>query len=317
MTHIVYLGSWDRPWTTESYVAADAERIPGVHVVRVQEPRHARPGFLAELETVASDADLLLYQKTWGLPPETVQLWRRLEQRGCRTASYHLDLYVGLRREAEVGYDPFWKTGVVFTADGDPGTEILLARKGIDHRWLPAAVGSDQTHSGAPLRPRPEVDVAFVGSRSYHPEWPWRRTLLENLAARYGTRFACYPLDGQSRLHGQALNDLYASVPVIVGDSLALPGHRDYFSDRFFETVGRGGYLIGPNVPGIEKFFTSGDHLDLYDLGDLDHVFELIDEALANPADARARAIAGQAHVRAEHTYRHRVEQMLLELDLA
>lgn len=313
---VLYVGNFSRPWQTEVHLANDFARIPGVTVAMQQEPRPAEwERFLGRIETDASNADLLLYTKTHGLPPEATELWRRVEARGTRTASFHLDLYFGLAREREAGFGPAWTTGIVFTADGDPTTTARLAARGIDHRWIPAAIHSADAWVAAP-EGHGGTDIIFVGSSHYHPEWPWRTELLDGLHARYGSRFRQFP-DGGERIHGRRLNTLYASAPIIVGDSLALPGHRNYWSDRFYETVGRGGYLIGPNVPGMEAHFTGGEHLDLYDLGDLDHVFELVDQAQGDREGTRQIGRAGHEHVKAHHTYRHRAEQILHELGLA
>lgn len=316
---IVYVGNFRHSWCTEVHVSRDAERIPGVEVVRVQEPQHPvnHERFLKELEVVADDAQLLIYQRTWGLPPEAIDLWRRLEARGCKTMSYHLDLYVGLKREATVNEDdPFWMTGTVFTADGDPETQRALHAMGVDHRWMPAAIVSDEVGEEPARQQR--AQVVFVGSSgaTYHEEWPWRAQLLDGLMQKYGTRFERWATDKVGRLHGRRLSQFYSSAVAVVGDSLALPGHRNYWSDRYYETVGRAGYLIGPNVPGIGAHFTSGEHLVLYDVGDLDHVYELVDEAIADPIAAREIARAGMEHVRANHTYRHRVEAILESLRL-
>lgn len=316
---IVYCGNFLHSWCTEVHVARDAERIPGVEVVRVQEPQLATLKFLDVIRAAAQGAELLIYQRTWGLPMEAIDLWDELERDGCQTVSYHLDLYVGLQRAATIADDPFWRTGVVFTADGDPSTTEQLATWEIDHRWLPAACVSNEIVPGTPCESAWRgIDLVFVGSapQIYHREWPWRKKLLAGLEARYGRRFRVLPVGGK-RLHGLDLNDLYATVPVVIGDSLALPGHRNYWSDRFYETVGRGGYLIGPNVPGIETQFTSGDHLDLYEIGDPATVIELVDHALDHRDEAREIARAGQAHVREHHTYTDRIRTMLDSLGLA
>src|SRR4051794_35644962 len=116
---IVYLSAFAHSWSTESHVARDAEAL-GHEVTRIVEPPKADNAFLLDLYEAARDSQLMLYTKSCGLPPEAISLWRQLEQAGVRTASYHLDLYVGLPRECEVGVDPFWRTGTVFTVDGDP-----------------------------------------------------------------------------------------------------------------------------------------------------------------------------------------------------
>lgn len=321
MTRIAYLGNFRHPWCTEVHISRDAERLNGVTVDRIQEPS-ALPGpqwprWLRRLEERAGRAELLLYQRTWGMPPAAIETFRRLEEHGTMTASYHLDLYHGLKREATVEGDPFWQTGVVFTADGDPETQAWLAGLGIDHRWLPAAIVSDECVELEPAAP-PDVDVVFVGSAPahYHPEWPWRAELVDGLRAYYGRRFALLP-SGPTPIRGEQLSRLYAGVPVVVGDSLSPPGHRNYWSDRYYETVGRGGFLVGPDVPGIEQHFTDQEHLRLYRIGEIDDVIDLVNFALGEgPRYRKGISRAGMVHVRDEHTYRHRVETMLMSLGL-
>lgn len=309
---IAYVGNFELDYSTETHVARDAEALG--HVVdRIQEPRAADGQWVADLYDRAGDADLLLYSKTYGLPDGVVQVFRWLEARGVRTASYHLDLYAGLRRQTEIGVDPFWRTGTVFTADGDPRTTDLLRERSISHRWMPAAVVSDEAVPGCP-RVEFDHDIVFVGSANYHPEWPWRAELIRSLSKRYSLRFHLYG-PGVRIVRGLDLNDLYASAKIVVGDTLALPGHTNYWSDRYYETVGRGGFLIAPRVAGIEAHFTDGEHLVLYEPGDFDQVARLVDKYLDDEDARREIAVAGQAHVRAHHTYRHRVAAMLDALE--
>lgn len=304
---LAYIARFEHDWSTETHVARDAEAL-GITVDRII----PAAGFLDELEERARGADIVVCQTT-GLPPDTAAVWARLEAAGVRTASYHLDLYAGLARWSQVTHDPFWRTGTVFTADGDPTTTRKLAELGIRHRWLPAAVVSDETDTGA-WRAEYDYDVVFVGSRRYHPEWPWRRELIAHLERRYGDRFAIF--DHHPPTRGRDLNDLYATARVVVGDTLALPGHRNFWSDRYYETLGRGGFLIAPYVDGIEAQFTNGEHLVFYMPGDPQHVSDLVDVALDAASFRHATVAAGHAHVAANHTYLHRVQQMLAALDL-
>lgn len=312
---IAFISGFDHSWGTETHVARDAEAI-GCEVVRISE----RGGHEAISYEVSSKGpfDLVLYMKHHGVRDGDLRtVWDACRRIGTPTASYHLDLYAGLPRAVEIGVDPMWFTDFVFTADGDPGTRDMCEVLGIDHRWLPAAVVSDETVPGHARRDLAR-DVVFVGgTANYHPSsWPWRRELVEGLHARYRERFRVWGHNDVPRMRGKMLNDLYASVGVVVGDSLALPGHVNYWSDRYYETLGRGGFLVAPNVPGIEQHFDIGDHFFAYNLGDLDSVFALVDAALAMP-DARDRmARAGHARVVAQHTYQHRVRQLLQEVGL-
>lgn len=308
------VGGFEHSWSTENHVASDAEAL-GLTVERIVEPRTSAEyeGFAQDLPVACVGADLLLYVKRYGLPPSAEKLWRTCEQ-SCTTASLHLDLYRGLDREREVGVDPFWLVNHVFTADG--GSQDWFAERGVNHQWLAPACVSSECVQVEPLAEELEQDsaqIAFVGStRSYHAQWSWRGEMLAALRKRYGARFATYgPHDGGA-LRDLSLNALYQTPGrVVVGDSLALPGHRDYFSDRYWETIGRGGFLIGPRVPGIERFFEDGRHFVGYDPGDLLGLFGQIDGWLEHPVEARAIADAGQKYVAATGTYRHRVQQIL------
>ena len=312
---IVYIGNFQHPFCTEVHIASELEAL-GHRVSRLQEPPGgADAGFLQTVDTTVArkNAGLVLFTRTWGLPRQATQLWRRLEDRGVVTASYHLDLYVGLRRERGLRGDPFWTTQHVFTPDGDPESARVFERYGISHHWQPPAVVSSETGVGRP-RPAFDYDVVFVGSRQYHSEWPWRVQLLDHLEARYGDRFRRFGGDtswgrnpNPRPVRNGNLNDLYATARVVVGDSLCLPGHVNYWSDRPYETVGRGGFLLMPAVPGLDEHFVDGEHLRYYDVGDLDSVDDLVDHYVAHPAEAREIAENGRAHVRAHHTYRHRL----------
>lgn len=152
-------------------------------------------------------------------------------------------------------------------------------------------------------------DVIFVGSYGYHKEWPYRQQLLNWLAATYGSRFTHY--DHASHMRGHRLNQLYASAKIVVGDSCCLGfTGRDYWSDRVPETLGRGGVLIHPWIKGLDDDYQDSVHLRLYAYGDFAGLKDRIDELL-HDADRERIRLAGHAHVKAHHTYTHRVQQML------
>lgn len=82
-------------------------------------------------------------------------------------------------------------------------------------------------------------------------------------------------------------------------------------SDRVYETVGRGGYLVHPRIVGLEDEFTDGEHLRFYDYGDLAGLQRIIDTALTDDAHRTRVQAAGQAMVRERCTYVHRTAEML------
>ena len=197
-------------------------------------------------------------------------------------------------------------TAHVFTPDGDPKCEAEFVRRGINHHWMPPAVVHDECTTGTFVH-RYNQPVIFVGTEHYLKEWPYRTELLAFLRDKYRSGFRRYG-NGMEVVRGQALNDLYATTSVVVGDSLC-PGytHSFYWSDRVCETIGRGGYLVHPRVPGLDRLFTDGEHLRFYDYGDWEGLRKIIDAALVDPEGRKRVKSAGRAHVLARHTYRHRL----------
>jgi hypothetical protein len=154
-------------------------------------------------------------------------------------------------------------------------------------------------------------DLAFVGSRGYHPEYGHRPQLIEWLQKTYGSRFTHY--DHGSKMRGHRLNQLYASAKVVVGDSCLLEGQEKYSSDRIPETLGRGGFLLHPEVKRVTDggLYTNEVHLITWRLGEWEILRRTIDFYLDWPEDRERIRRAGHAHVKAHHTYTNRVKAML------
>ncbi|PTT92001.1 hypothetical protein DBR42_02855 [Pelomonas sp. HMWF004] len=324
---IAYIGNFRPTYSHETHLAASFEAL-GHSVVRIQENTASPVGVARACE----EADLLLWTRTWGLQWRGVDVRAWLKDLGHRhgipTVSEHPDLYVGLDRGQALSSDPFWCTDFVFTADG--GSPAAFERMGIRHYPLRAAVyGRDCVL--AEHDPALAAEVAFVGSgtldgRIYHREWPYRRELLQFLVKTYGTRFRKH---GAQPIHGglafvreKRLNQVYASTRVVVGDTLCLGPedsleprfqHAEYWSDRIYETLGRGGFLIHPYICGLEREFTDGVHLRYYTYGDFAQLRRLIDHYLDDAnADERERIrLAGHQHAAQSCTYAHRAAYLL------
>ncbi len=176
---ILYIGNFGPSFSTENHVGESLREL-GVEVVQAQENAFT----LQELDGMARDVDLLLYTRTWGLRGDAL---RWITQLPIPTASYHLDLYAGLSRGRDLRLDPFWRTQHVFTPDG--GSEAFFRAQGIRHHYLKPGVYGAECYL-ADVDPGVAADVCFVGSYDYHPEWPYRRRLVDFLSETYGRRFA-------------------------------------------------------------------------------------------------------------------------------
>jgi spore maturation protein CgeB len=99
---------------------------------------------------------------------------------------------------------------------------------------------------------------------------------------------------------------------VVVGDTLC-PGfsYPGYWSDRVYETLGRGGFLVHPRIAGLERQFTDGEHLAYYDYTDFDGLFAVIDRYLDDPAERESIRAFGHAEVHRNHLYIHRWQTIL------
>jgi hypothetical protein len=308
---VVHLGNFRPAHSTEHDYRRALEGL-GHRVVPLQQDEVSRTAILA----AAEGADLVLYTRTHGWPcAARTETWRTIERRGTRTASVHLDLFYGLGQPGRFDPDdPLFTTGTVFTPDGDH--DDWWASHGINHRYLRAGVDRASCYlADVPMRDD-GVDVIFVGTdRGYHPEWPHRRQLLSHLRDAYGERFRKYGGREGPTVRGRALNELYASTPVVVGDTLSFERERaTFWSDRVYETLGRGGFLIHPAILPLAREVG----YIAYEFGNWDDLDHCIDSCLAHRLetnrDNRATMIGW---VRDYCTYTHRAAELLHALDLA
>jgi len=231
------------------------------------------------------------------------------KQRGTPTVGYHLDLYYGLRalddRESRVGVHPFWKCATVFTADG--GHQDFFAERGVNHVWLPPAICLKYCWIGTP-REEYAADVAFVGSKYYHPEYKFRQQLVEWLDGEHP--YTVKRWGGDRPGAREALNDIMASCKVVVGDS-CFAGSDYFWSDRLTEVQGRCGFLAHPKSLGMDV--TGMADYKPQDLEDLDNVIKYY---LDNEPQRRKMQMAGYEYTRAKHTCHSRILAILNRLGL-
>ncbi|WP_029925463.1 glycosyltransferase family protein [Nocardia otitidiscaviarum] len=301
---IAFLGNFRVSYTSETHHAATLEAL-GHDVIRLQEA--AAPAL--DILATAIECDLFVWVHTHGWHTDGIErVLGALKAAGVPTMTYHLDLWLGLRREQDMHTDPYWQVGHFFTADRLMA-EWLTTNTPVRGHYLPAGVYDRECYLAAPGA---RFDVAFVGSRKYHPEWPYRPQLIDWLRATYGGQFRHYGNGGLGIVRGPELNQVYADAKIVVGDSLCLNyRYPDYWSDRVYETLGRGGFLIHPRVPGMDEHFEDRKHLVFYDFGDFDQLRALIGHYLTHDEEREAIRSTGHEHVKANHTYVHRWSTIL------
>jgi spore maturation protein CgeB len=78
---------------------------------------------------------------------------------------------------------------------------------------------------------------------------------------------------------------------------------------RTFEVPGAGGLLLTEYAPGLEQYYELGSQI--VSCGNLDEMVTQIRRLEGNPQERDAIASAGNIRTRAEHTYDHRLTEVL------
>ena len=309
---IAYVGNYNAAHTTENHIAATLELL-GHTVKRLQEDAVTPVELTKQIQN--EDWDLFLFTRTWG-DLVTLDHLALLRERKIPSASYHLDLYIGLKREDGLDNDPFWRTDYVFTPDGDPASAEVFKAKGINHFYMKPGVFEDECYLRFEVA---KYDVLFVGTggdpdhpRQYgHPEWGYRGQLIKWLRETYKDRFSKFG-DPDPTIRNAELNQLYASSKVVVGDSLCLNFTKPYYwSDRAYETLGRGGFLIHPFITGMDEEFKDGENIVFYEYNNWDQLKEKIDYYLEHDEEREKIRLAGHQFVKENATYTNRLKKML------
>lgn len=312
---LTFLGNFDVDYSSESHHAATLESM-GHKVIRLQEGKATGDEVLQK----ARESDLFIWIHTHGWVTPGMDMSRVLNilrKLGVPSLTYHLDLWFGLEREKDLDQDPFYKNIDYFFATDKLMCDWFNKNTKVKGRYLPAAVFGPE----AEMLDRRDggKDVVFVGSKGYHPEWPYRPKLINWLEEKYGDNFGHYSGEQEALglKRGWELNQLYADSKVVVGDSLVINfDYPHYWSDRVYETMGRGGFLIMPYITGLDDYFEDGKHLVFYEFGDFKQLEMLIDYYLKHDSEREAIRKAGHELVKKNHTYKNRWEQIIKELEL-
>ena len=306
----VMVGNFDVDYTSETHHANTLEQL-GHSVVRLREAKTPAE----RIYQLATESDGLIWIHTHSWHTQgAAEVLQRLKAKGIPTLTYHLDLWLGLARQKDLDNDPFYKhIGWFFTVDKlmadwfNENTEV----KG---RYLMAGVYEPECYIDNSTGNRRKV--IFVGSKGYHPEWPYRAKLIEYLEACYYGNFTHVGGDGtMATTRGAALNKLYARTKVTVGDSLNIGFKYPYYSsDRFFESMGRGAFLIYPKIKGFAEDFIDKQHVVYYEHGNLADLREKIDYYLEHDEEREQIRWAGHLLVKEKHTYTNRWQTILKEV---
>lgn len=313
---IAFLGNFGVDYSSESHHKKTLEQL-GHEVVALQEGQ----ALAEQVKAYAEQCDMFVWVHThgWVTPSNynysMVQVLEDLRAKNIPTLTYHLDLWFGIQRQKDLEQDEFYKhIGHFFTVDKKMA-DWFNENTQVKGHYLQAAVFEPECYKGD-WREAYAKDVAFIGSRGYHHEWQYRPQLIDWLKETYGERFMHVGGDGQiPTTRGVELNNLYASTKVNIGDSLCIGfDYPYYWSDRVYETLGRGGFIIHPYIKGMDAHFEDKKHLVFYEFGNFEQLKNLIDYYLEHDEEREAIRLAGHEHVKQNHTYKQRWEAIIKEV---
>jgi hypothetical protein len=307
---VAYVGNFRPEFSTESYIRRAFIQL-GWDVLPLQEDTVT----LNDIYAAANVSDFLAVTHThsWRTEWESSSVGmrgvlERLAGDKIPTIALHQDRYWGIpEREEMLRHHWFFRCFQVWTSDG--GNQDKFASLGIEHHWFPPGIDARHVFKALP-ESRYQADVCFVGSRNYHDTiYPFRKQMvdwLDNANHPWSfMRFGDGP--GHPTVRGPELNSIYASVKVVVGDSI-FAGSKAYYSDRIPETCGRNGFLIHPASEGMEF------PLACYQPQSIESLDATIRYWLEHDKDREELREAGFEWWRRNGTWAHRVAMVLNHL---
>lgn len=303
MRTILYIGDFKESYATENYIAYGLEQL-GCRVFKANE------NTIVSAKSVLGacqeyDVDFVLFSK--GHFNGADQVIELLRENGIRTVGWIFDLFF----DTPTYYGRRTLKNASFRADiccmTDGGHQEEWKKNNVNHRTLRQGIHLPEAYiSYTPTESEP---IKFVGTKSYEE----RIDMIDSLIDRYGPKFAQYGLGSKHReVRGTALNNLLAGTSVVVGDSMPSPM---YWSNRIYEILGRGGFLLHPYIEGLETEFKDGVHYVSYEYGNYNDLYKKIDYYLAHPEEREQIRTLGHLHVKKYYSYTNRCTQLLAYVD--
>ncbi len=268
----------------------------GHDVVCVHEMRRHRT---VELSTV--NADLCLFLKT----PVVSEVAETAKRMPCVFWFFDLvtsndpTLMARSRTRVQWMIDILPYVLVGFCTDGD-----WVENTGHRGKLVWLMQGMDERVAGFGVRkPEPYPPILFAGMVNHGQS---RAQHIAELQARYGDKFGILGGGGpRGRIHGRALADVFASTKIVIAPDG--PQSDRYWSNRIYNTLGLGGFLLHPYTKGLYDQYEH--YLVMYETRD--HLHWLIQQYLKEDEQREKMRLFGFNHTMAANTYRHRCEELI------
>jgi len=308
---IYYIGNFDNKYSTEQYIF-ECLLSQGYDVTAVQEDMLTSKQHLE----LSEGYDLLLFAK--GRVKDGVEgLEFLLNNFKGKKAFWLFDKMYDFRPERAEWMDRIIPlVDIYFITDGS-------AKEHYNKFKTPYKIlrqGGMKPYYGRVKREFQQYQVAFLGAL-YTDE---RKKMLEAVDKRY--KLIIGGTKDMYQFRGQQLADLCASVPVVLADVLTyrdgdkIKTYKDYWSNRIYELLSCGALLVHPYIQdkdfwnefGKDGNFLFDEYFIGYEIGNLDHMFKKIDEALTMPELARKEMQnKGRELVCGKLSYNNRVRSMM------
>lgn len=305
MMRILYIGKFRKSYATENYVAYAFESL-GHKVKKYEIAKSTFSGAAWHIQQFKPD--IVLTAKSSKKHLAKLIPW--CNSRNILTICWQWDLFWGYRS----GRLPsqFRDSKYLFTTDG--GHNEKWKELGIDHKVIRQGIHKPECQLFN--IDNPTYDVAFIGS---HNSYRQRKQLFTWLRDTYKEKFL--HING---CRGISLNRTLANVKIIVGDSYNV---KNYWSNRIYEMLGRGGFLLHPTTIGLSSEFVSGEHYIEFPRFSrvspkrhLDEHLKPIIQKWLDPSQNEKRQAIKRASIikcETEFTYEHRVKELLNHISIS
>lgn len=298
---IGYIGKFDDIYDEEG-IARSLEKLD-VNVVRINQ-NGLSSNFDSTLNYIlSSNLDYLMSPK-WPVP-NLNKIFEECQKKGIKTITWHSDAFYELegRHDLVVNKEWMYKADYVLTPEGY--AHDFCVNNGINHFTVRQGIYNECCYRGIPIYE--PYDVVFVGSTK-GPYHTYRIDLVEFLQQTYGDKFL-HIGKNEHEIRMDNLNNLIASSKIVIGESVP---KSYYWSNRLYETIGRGGFCLHAYNEGIDKEYEIGKHFDVfYREKGFTHLKEKIDHWLSHPVEREKIANEGMIYTQYHHTLANRASQLL------
>lgn len=163
--------------------------------------------------------------------------------------------------------------------------------------------------------PRLHTETLFVGNARWPPRTAPRWAMELGLPLTiYGARWENFPEHryvADTYFPNEQLNTLYASADIVLNDHWADMKAHGFISNRLFDVLSAGGFVLSDHVEGIPKVFDGA--IPTY--RSKKELAELVERFRDDPLGRAKHAIHGMQYVHREHTFDARAQAFVRFID--